>query len=198
MEWVPCFLDLTQAFHSGDEINRELYCFRPKEAIPGAHPEQILKIRRTCYGLTDGPFAWAPALNLLDCKKIIAQEHTRGKNQAGEGRFSGKHVKLEPDGSITVNQDVYAQEKVHHTPLTRKRKQQSYSRCTPQEIERLRRFLGALSWLVKETRCDGRQSLAASTSVPGAPGGRLGGGKSDCLRSKEVFALGHQDHAHRS
>ena len=66
---------------SGDEINRELYCFRPKEAIPGAHPEQILKLLRTCYGLTDGPFAWAPALNLLDCKKIIAQEHTNRKRQ---------------------------------------------------------------------------------------------------------------------
>ena len=56
--WGPGFLDFTQAFHSGDEINRELYCSQPREGIPGAHPEQLLRLLKTCYGLTDGPLAW--------------------------------------------------------------------------------------------------------------------------------------------
>ena len=211
MGWVPGFLDFTQAFHSGDEINRELYCFQPKEGIPGAHPEQILKLLKTCYGLTDGPFAWYqhlarrlqedfgyrpsqadPCVFMLHDRECpdgprlegimgiatddlvhggsekhwanvaqIAREYKLGKNQTGEGRFTGKHVKLELDGSITANQDFYVKEKVHDIPLTRKRKQQRYSRCTAQEVEQLRSSLGALSWLAKETRCDlaGRVSL---------------------------------------
>ena len=211
MGWVPGFLDFTQAFHSGDEINRELYCSQPKEGIPGARPEQILKLLKTCYGLTDGPFAWYqhlarrlqqdfgyrpsqadPCVFMLHDRECpdgprlegimgiatddlvhggserhwanvaqIAKEYKLGKNQTGEGRFTGKHVKLEEDGSITVNQAFYVKEKVHDIPLTRKRKQQRYSRCTLQEIEQLRSSLGALSWLAKETRCDlaGRVAL---------------------------------------
>ena len=211
MGWVPGFLDFTQAFHSGDEINRELYCSQPKEGIPGARPEQLLKLLKTCYGLTDGPYAWYqhlarrlqedfgyrpsqadPCVFMLhnhDCEEgprlegimgvatddlvhggserhwaavaQIAKEYKLGKNQTGEGRFTGKQVKLETDGSITVNQEFYVKEKVHDIPLTRKRKQQRFSRCTAQETEQLRSSLGALSWLAKETRCDlaGRVSL---------------------------------------
>ena len=51
-------LDFTQAFHSGDLIDRELYCEMPPEGIPGDHPRQLLRLRKTCYGLTDGPYAW--------------------------------------------------------------------------------------------------------------------------------------------
>ena len=211
MGWVPGFLDFTQAFHSGDEINRELYCSQPKEGIPGARPEQLLKLLKTCYGLTDGPYAWYqhlarrlqedfgyrpsqadPCVFMLhnhDCEEgprlegimgvatddlvhggserhwaavaQIAKEYKLGKNQTGEGRFTGKRVKLEADGSIAVNQEFYVKEKVHDIPLTRKRKQQRFSRCTAQETEQLRSSLGALSWLAKETRCDlaGRVSL---------------------------------------
>ena len=211
MGWVPGFLDFTQAFHSGDEINRELYCSQPKEGIPGARPEQLLKLLKTCYGLTDGPYAWYqhlarrlqedfgyrpsqadPCVFMLhnhDCEEgprlegimgvvtddlvhggserhwaavaQIAKEYKLGKNQTGEGRFTGKQVKLEADGSITVNQEFYVKEKVHDIPLTRKRKQQRFSCCTAQETEQLQSSLGALSWLAKETRCDlaGRVSL---------------------------------------
>ena len=35
MGWDPGFLDFTQAFHSGDQINRELYCKQPKEGSQG-------------------------------------------------------------------------------------------------------------------------------------------------------------------
>ena len=58
MRWTPGFLDFTQGFHSGDAIERELYCFQPREGIPGAHPRQLLKLLKTCCGLTDGPLAW--------------------------------------------------------------------------------------------------------------------------------------------
>ena len=58
MGWTPGFLDFTQAFHSGDDIQRELYCRQPPEGIPGADPRQLLRLLKTCYGLTDGPYAW--------------------------------------------------------------------------------------------------------------------------------------------
>ena len=58
MQWVPGFVDFTQAFHSGDKLERELYCRLPPEGIPGAHKSQVLRLLKTCYGLTDGPHAW--------------------------------------------------------------------------------------------------------------------------------------------
>ena len=63
--WNPGFLDFTQAFHSGDPINRELYAEIPKEGIPGVDSRQLLKILKTCYGLTDGPFAWYEHITLI-------------------------------------------------------------------------------------------------------------------------------------
>ena len=58
MAWEIGNLDFTQAFHSGDPIERELYCEQPEEGIPGAQPRQLLRLKKTCYGLTDGPYAW--------------------------------------------------------------------------------------------------------------------------------------------
>ena len=57
--WIPGYLDFTQAFHSGDQINREVYASQPSEcALPGYQHRQLLKLKKTCYGLLDGPFAW--------------------------------------------------------------------------------------------------------------------------------------------
>ena len=42
----------------------------------------------------------------------IAQEYKLGKNQVGHGRFTGKDIKKEEDGSIVVNQAFYVKEKV--------------------------------------------------------------------------------------
>ena len=209
MKWIPGFLDFTQAFHSGDQIDRELYCTQPKEGIPGTHPRQLLRLKKTCYGLTDAPLAWYKHLarrfqyrpsmadpcvflkhgNAEDggivLKGIIsiatddllhggdadhweaigkiAAEYKLGKNQKSSGRFTGKDVKLQEDGSITLNQAFYVAEKVPKISIKKGRKQQRYSRCTAMasEIEQLRSQLGTLSWLAKETRCDlaGRVSL---------------------------------------
>ena len=58
MGWVPGFADFTQAFHSGDPIDRELYAEQPAEGLPGANRGQLVKLLKTCYGLTDGPYQW--------------------------------------------------------------------------------------------------------------------------------------------
>ena len=57
-KWTPGFADFTQAFHSGDAIQREIYAEQPKEGIPGVARGQLLRLLKTCYGLTDGPSAW--------------------------------------------------------------------------------------------------------------------------------------------
>ena len=58
-KWVPGYLDFTQAFHSGDEIQREIYAAQPHDCpLPGYSPRQLLKLLKTCYGLLDGPYAW--------------------------------------------------------------------------------------------------------------------------------------------
>lgn len=58
-QWAPGYLDFTQAFHSGDPLEREIYAEQPPEGIPGVHFRQLLrlkKMRECCYGLLDSPF----------------------------------------------------------------------------------------------------------------------------------------------
>ena len=91
----------------------------------------------------------------------IAREYLLGKNQQGAGRFCGKDIALQPDGSIKIDQEFYVKDKVVKNHLSSESRQQRYSKCTAAEIEQLRSQLGVLSWLSKETRCDlaGRVSL---------------------------------------
>lgn len=56
--WIPGYLDFTQAFHSGDQISRLLFAELPAEGLPGVHNKQLLKLKKHCYGLLDGPFQW--------------------------------------------------------------------------------------------------------------------------------------------
>lgn len=61
--WEIGHLDFTQAFHSGDLISRELYAELPPEGIDGLDQRQLMKVKKTCYGLTDGPWAWYKHIN---------------------------------------------------------------------------------------------------------------------------------------
>ena len=65
--WEPGYLDFTQAFHSGDAIDRTLFAEFPPEGIPNmdVQPRQLLRLKKTCYGLLDGPFAWFRHLDKL-------------------------------------------------------------------------------------------------------------------------------------
>jgi hypothetical protein len=63
MKWIPGFADFTQAFHPGDPIDRELYAEQPAEGLPGVVRGQLIKLLKTCYGLTDGPYT--SGLNIL-------------------------------------------------------------------------------------------------------------------------------------
>ena len=41
LNWLPGYLDFTQAFHSGDDIKREIYAAQPHDApLPGYSPRQ--------------------------------------------------------------------------------------------------------------------------------------------------------------
>ena len=55
-KWRLGFLDFTQAFHSGDKIQRTLFAMQPREGIPSMAPSQLLRLNKVCYGLTDGPW----------------------------------------------------------------------------------------------------------------------------------------------
>ena len=56
--WRLGFMDFTQAFHSGDPINRTLFCEQPREGVPGMVPGQLIRLLKCWYGLTDGPHSW--------------------------------------------------------------------------------------------------------------------------------------------
>ena len=56
--WKLGFMDFTQAFHSGDKIDRIIYAEQPREGVPGMKPGQLIRLLKTCYGLSDGPLAW--------------------------------------------------------------------------------------------------------------------------------------------
>ena len=205
--WEIGNLDFTQAFHAGDKIDRELYSEQPPEGLglSGLQPRQLLKLKKTCYGLTDGPYQWyrhiSRVLHELDYTMskadpclfylhtggkltgIIAlatddmvhggtEEHWKRMNQlqsrykmgkyaTGGGRFAGKDILKNEDGSFVLHQQFYIEEKITSVPITRERSRKRYSRCTPEEITALRGIIGGLSWVAKETRPDiaGRVAL---------------------------------------
>ena len=70
MRWIPGFADFTQAFHSGDPIDRELYAEQPAEGLPNAERGQLLRLKKTCYGLTDGPYAWFKHIVNFICNEL--------------------------------------------------------------------------------------------------------------------------------
>ncbi len=49
---------IAQAFHSGDDIQREIYAAQPPEGMPQCQSRQLVRLLKTCYGLLDGPYAW--------------------------------------------------------------------------------------------------------------------------------------------
>ena len=60
-------MDFTQAFNSGEE--KEIYASQPADSpLPGYLPRQLLRLKKTCYGLLDGPYAWYQHL-----KKVLIQ-----------------------------------------------------------------------------------------------------------------------------
>ena len=72
--WRLGFLDFTQAFMSGDPIQRTIYAAQPREGIPGLSPGQLLKLEKVCYGLVDGPYAWFQHLNRMLTKDLNYQQ----------------------------------------------------------------------------------------------------------------------------
>ena len=217
MGWEIGNLDFTQAFHSGDPIERELYCEQPKEGVPGAQPRQLLRLLKTCYGLTDGPYAWykhvtkvlkglgyvqsladpcmfylyaedeLPAgqgegakvpLDDTECQRpgqgllpegersdsgklcgiialatddmlhggdyrhwqnmeILRSRYKMGKFATGGGRFVGKEIEKNQDGSFLLHQQFYTQDKMEAITISRERKRHRYSKCDDKEISEL-------------------------------------------------------------
>ena len=74
--WIPGYLDFTQAFHSGDALKREIYAEQPAEGIPGYGKRQLLKLKKCCYGLLDGPFQWFSHLKRILTENLGYEEST--------------------------------------------------------------------------------------------------------------------------
>ena len=211
LAWTLGHLDFTQAFHAGDKIERELYAELPPEGIPKIHARQLLRLKKTCYGLTDGPYAWYrhitrvlselgyetskadPCLFFLrnqktnDIEGIIGlatddmihgggdrhwknmewfkQNYKMGKYTTGSGKFTGKNIIPNSDGSITIHQKHYIEGHIQKIEIKPSRKTQKFSRCSPSEIADLRALIGGLAWVSKETRPDmaGRVALLQQT-----------------------------------
>lgn len=172
-QWQCGMMDFTQAFHSGDKIQRELYAEIPKD-MPNVAPGSMLRLKKTCYGLTDGPYAWYmhitrvltkdlgyrqsiidPCLFFLDSEDdgepvegIIAlatddmlhgggprhhalldkirEKYKLGKDVFGGGRFVGKNLAPQPDGSMLIEQSFYVDEKVKPIEISRERKRKRF------------------------------------------------------------------------
>ena len=103
-QWRLGFLDFTQAFHSGDPIERLLCATQPREGIPGMNPGQLLKLEKVCYGLnrwTTGMVQpppevprWRSPLPTVIGRPVHllqAQDQSRNRKRTAERHHSGSH-----------------------------------------------------------------------------------------------------------
>ena len=63
----------------------------------------------------------------------IAKDYKLGKNQTMAGRFTGKDFKKQADGSITISQEFYVNEKVEQIPLSRNASNKDTRSVTPKK-----------------------------------------------------------------
>ena len=65
-----------------------------------------------------------------------------GKFTTGQGKFTGKNILPEKDGSMTIQQKHYIENQIEAIQLDKNRKREKFSRCTPKEISDLRTLIG--------------------------------------------------------
>ena len=100
----------------------------------------------------------------------LNKHYRLGKFSQGDGRFVGKEIRCQPDGSILMNQPLYTKEKIKEIHMTKERKGRKLTLCNKEEITQLRGLLGSLAWLSKETRPDLADALCS-----GPPRGKCTG-----------------------
>ncbi|CAE7239464.1 RE2, partial [Symbiodinium sp. KB8] len=57
-DWTAAAGDVTAAFLNGEPLSRELYIRQPRGGLGDLHPEQLVKLTKWVFGLTDSPNAW--------------------------------------------------------------------------------------------------------------------------------------------
>ena len=57
-QWQASAGDITAAFLNGDRLDRELYLAQPRTGLKNLHPEQLLRITKSVFGLPDSPRKW--------------------------------------------------------------------------------------------------------------------------------------------
>ena len=61
----------------------------------------------------------------------LKEMYKMGKFQFDAKRFCGKNFATQKDGSVTINQEHFVQEKIAPIKLTPERRKQRYSKCSP-------------------------------------------------------------------
>lgn len=88
------------------------------------------------------------------------------KYTTGNGKFTGKNIVQNKDGSNSVHQEHYIKNHIPKIEVSRSRTTQKFSLCNEEEIAALRGLIGGLiSWVAKESRPDiaGRVALLQQT-----------------------------------
>ncbi len=66
--WKLTSFDVKNAFLSGENTDREIYCQLPREGLPGVAPGSLIKLVKGAYGLREAPRLW-----YLRIRKMILQ-----------------------------------------------------------------------------------------------------------------------------
>ena len=90
----------------------------------------------------------------------LKEKYRFGKWDFDKGRFCGKDISRQKDGVIKISQEYYADLKCQSRIKVPKGVSDDQP-CTAEQVKELRSYVGALSWLSKETRVD----LAGSTAI---------------------------------
>ena len=95
-----------------------------------------------------------------DKMRWLNKKYKMGKFSQGDGRFVGKDIRCQPDGSFLVHQPMFAR-KMQPISLSKSRRQENLAFCDENEMSQLRGLLGSSSWLSRDTWPDlaGRVAL---------------------------------------
>ncbi|CAE7239520.1 RE1 [Symbiodinium natans] len=193
--WTAAAGDVQAAFLNGLELQRDLWMKQPRGGVDGLHPDQLVKIRKGIFGLSESPRRWYERLCNVLLNEVFAVD---GNDYVLKPcpldpcvfMLVPKDFKGEPVAYLAIHVDdilVIADKKLNRLLQARlselfrwmvgkrlfrvdvRKDQRAEDPAEEEQIIDNRSLVGALSWLATQSRPDLQCSVALAQQLQRAP-----------------------------